>query len=134
MPLNDVVNPQDTLIHQPAKPFDDESASPARPGAVLVEGSGPALTDETNSLLRNRLRLASLLLSAGFLAFLIDRVVALDELTTPLHWLVFGSHVVVTTLTAIVGWRLCRNCPYAEKNPGSPSCLCLGDQGRSSRS
>ena len=68
-----------------ATPFDPtlDSASGLREDApvagshravALVQGSTPELKAETNELLRDRLRIASLLLFGGFLTFLIRRL------------------------------------------------------------
>ncbi len=61
-----------TVVH-------DSSMLPecCRPVAV-VEGSGPELTRETQELLRRRLRLAAVILFAGFAAFLVVHYVQTD--------------------------------------------------------
>lgn len=84
----------------------------ARPAPVLVEGSGTGLTDQTYSLLRQRLRSTSLLLSAGLLAFFVVRLVSIRELETAFDWIVLIIHGLVTLITSFIGWRLCRNCVY----------------------
>lgn len=100
----------------PAKPVSNDSLrrqpSGDRPAAVLVEGSGTGLTDQTYSLLRQRLRSTSLLLSAGLLAFFIVRLLFIRELTTSFDWVILSVHGIVTFVTAFIGWRLCRNCIY----------------------
>ena len=97
----------ETIIYHPQ----DGAASRARPAAVLVRDSGPGLSDETYTLLRDRLRTAALLLSAGFFIFWLERLTAIDELTTRLHWFVFGCHAAITLATGVVGLRLCQSCP-----------------------
>ena len=95
-----------------AKPRAKQKSSVDRPAALLVEGSGAGLSDQTYSLLRHRLRSTSLLLSAGLFAFLVLRLFSLNELTTTLDWLTLASHGAVTFVTCFIGWRLCRNCIY----------------------
>ena len=104
----------DSVADQVTNGATDRAANgPAgRPAPKLVEGSGPALSEETNNLLRDRLRISSLLLFVGFLAFLIERIVSLEELGSTLHWISFYGHIAVTILTALVGWRLCMQCRH----------------------
>ncbi len=83
-----------------------------RPAAVLVEGSGTGLTDQTYSLLQQRLRSTSLLLSIGLFAFFVARLAFANELTSPFDWAILSMHGLVTLVTAFIGWRLCRNCIY----------------------
>ena len=101
---------EETLVYHPRQQA--AAASRARPAPMLVRDSGPALSEETNSLLRDRLRTASLLLCAGFLFFWLERLTAIDELTSALDWFVFGCHAAITLATGVVGWRMCRDCPH----------------------
>ena len=92
-----------------------DNSKPQRHAPVLVEGSGLGLSDETNLLLAKRLRIASLLLSAGLFVFALERTLTISELS-PTQWFVFGCHIVVTIVTAMIGWRLCTGCPLASAN------------------
>src|SRR5205085_7856479 len=47
------------------------SAPPERGPVDLVAGSGPCMTSELTCLLRRRLRIAALILTGGFAAFLV---------------------------------------------------------------
>ena len=76
----------------------------------LVEGSAPQLSGETRELLRSRLRIAALLLCAGFLAFLIRRLFVLERYQTTLDWALFVDHVLVTLVTGVLAVMLCRRC------------------------
>ncbi len=108
------------------------TAGPAdrgRPVAVLVEGSGPGLVDETASLLRHRLRSASLVLLCGLSMFWVYRVFLLHELKTPLHWFIFACHTAVTLTTGLLGWRLCRSCPHAHQHPRVTELIIFGGCG-----
>jgi serine/threonine-protein kinase len=78
---------------------------------AFVEGTAPELSNETNDLLRRRLRSASLLLFAGFLAYFVRHLFFLGRLETAIDWLTFYSHASMTVITGIVGLRLCANCP-----------------------
>jgi len=64
----------------------------------LVRGSGPEMTQETQCLLRRRLRLAAVLLAVGFAAFWFKAFFT-DQLATEAGRLVFGLHSL--TLLAI---------------------------------
>jgi tRNA A-37 threonylcarbamoyl transferase component Bud32 len=72
----------------------------------------PELSRETNDLLRQRLRIASLLLFAGFFAFFIKGLFHLDQLSTQLDLVIFWSHFAVTVITGMIGMRLCTNCAF----------------------
>lgn len=125
MSTNDPAHLGETLIlpavaMQPAR---------ERPAAILVEGSGPGLNDETASLLRRRLRTASLLLSSGLFVFWLYRVFLLHELTSSLHWFVFVCHTVTMLVTGFMGWRLCSSCPHATKYPRVTELIIFGGCG-----
>ena len=77
---------------------------------ALVVGSTPQLSVETNNLLSDRLRTASLLLFGGYLAFFIKSLFELDQFQTQIEWWLFWDHLAMTLVTAFVGWRLCRDC------------------------
>jgi len=80
---------------------------------ALVEGNTPQLSAETHDLLRDRLRIASLLLFAGLLAFFVKGLFELDQIRTPIQWWIFGCHLAVTLIAGLAGARLCVNCPHA---------------------
>ena len=96
----------------PANSPQRSHTSDDRPAAVLVEGSGAGLSDQTYSLLRNRLRSTSLLLSAGLFAFFVVRLLFVNQLATQFDVVILSLHGLVTFVTAFIGWRLCRNCIY----------------------
>jgi serine/threonine-protein kinase len=85
----------------------------ARQQVALVEGSSPHMSSETRALLRNRLRIAAMLLAAGFFVFLLRSLTLLDVYLLPQHRVVFFAHVTVTFLLALVGLRMCRHCDYS---------------------
>ncbi|MBC8355842.1 MAG: serine/threonine protein kinase [Planctomycetes bacterium] len=108
-----------------ATPFDptiDASPSdvlnPPKPkhAVALVEGSTPELSAETNDLLRDRLRLASLLLFAGFLAFFVKNMFTLSDNETMFDWILFVDHAAITVITGMVGIRLCTDCPAMQRH------------------
>ncbi len=86
------------------------------PGLELIEGSRPDLSQETLDLLRDRLRIASLLLFAGFLAFFVKNLVFPKAANTGVETLLFWLHLTVTAITGIVGIRLCTNCPHIRRH------------------
>lgn len=76
---------------------------------ALVEGSTPHLKGETRELLRYRLRMVSILLFAGFLAFL-PRWYFAGDYAVGMNAYVFMAHCVVTLLMGCVAGMLCRKC------------------------
>ncbi len=86
-------------------------AAASHRAVALVQGSAPELTAETNDLLRDRLRVASLLLFSAFLTFLIRSLFLLDQFHSGLDWALLAAHATVTGLTGIIGLRLCTQCP-----------------------
>ncbi len=76
---------------------------------VLVEGPSPELTRETADLLRSRLRIAALLLLAGFVAFL-PRHYFRSDFSQPLDVWLFAFHLAGTASLGLVAAALCRQC------------------------
>jgi eukaryotic-like serine/threonine-protein kinase len=85
------------------------------PRVALVEGSGPGLSGETQTLLRTRLRAAALVLCLGSLAFLIRSLLsphtrlpdpALERSENFLTWF----HVFHVTVLGLVSYKLCWRC------------------------
>jgi serine/threonine-protein kinase len=75
----------------------------------LVEGSGAALSGETENLLRSRLRSAALLTFAGFASFLVWHITRLD-LSTLTNTLLFIAHIVIAAILGGIGMSLCARC------------------------
>ncbi len=76
---------------------------------AVIEGSGPELTQETQELLRRRLRLATLVLAAGFAVFLVLHAVLFRPAdTVRVFFLAF--HVLTTVTLAAVAAVICRRC------------------------
>ncbi|MGE0377976.1 MAG: serine/threonine protein kinase [Planctomycetaceae bacterium] len=110
-----------------------QKVSPAaKPGAIshpamaLVEGTDPGLSQQTHELLAHRLRIASLLLFAGYLAFFIKNLFYLETLRTAADWLLFWDHLAITLLTGIVGLRLCVVCPHVHQHLRKVELLVFG--------
>ena len=83
---------------------------------ALVEGSTPELSAETNDLLRERLRLASLLLFSGFLAFFVRKLFSLGRIETTFDWVLFADHAAMMVITGLIGVRLCTECPTIRRH------------------
>ena len=82
----------------------------ARGQVALVEGSAPHLSQETRDLLRNRLRIAALLLFTGFAVFLLQWPFYWDDWWQPEHrWLLY-ARIGVTALLGLIAVKLCRRC------------------------
>ncbi len=108
-----------------------ESPRPAAPhhAVALVQGSTPELTAETNELLRDRLRIAALLLFAAFLTFLVRSLWQLDQFQTRLDWSLLTAHATVTVLTGLIGLRLCTQCTTVRKHVRVAELLVFGGSG-----
>lgn len=103
------------------------SSAPKRQRAVaIVEGSTPELAAETNDLLRDRLRVASLLLFAGFLAFFVQRLIHISLFETTFDWTLFAAHAAVTVITGLIGIRLCTKCPKIRRHLRAAEVLVFG--------
>ncbi|NQU22874.1 MAG: serine/threonine protein kinase, partial [Candidatus Nealsonbacteria bacterium] len=92
-------------------PSDDTHSDRVAQGQVeLIEGSGPEMTRETESLLRGRLRLAALVMFFGFLVFLPQHVFQGSSFARSGGVFLFFSHLSVTIVLGMVGILLCRRC------------------------
>jgi serine/threonine-protein kinase len=81
----------------------------APPGPViLAEGSAPDLTDETQTLLRQRLRLAAIVLFAGLGIFLVDHFFVAD-FSRPGDVFLFALHAVTMAVPGVLAAALCRD-------------------------
>lgn len=101
---------QDT---NPAPSLDPRTQAPA---VDLVAGSRPEFSDEAYDLLAIRLKMASILLCCGFLAFLIRSLLFIGQFHTILDWSLLALHVGVTLVTGLVGIRLYQCCPRLLKH------------------
>ena len=88
-----------------------DSSSMSVQGApiCLVEGCTPELSQETNVLLRARLRAAALFLSAGYGVFLVAHLFRAD-FTSPVGAMLLALHVGTVLVLALVGGMMCRHC------------------------
>ena len=100
-----------------AETMDTSVPPPAVPAPVgLIEGSKPQLTAETDSLLRQRLRAASLMLFSGYLVFFIRNLFILDRFETNFDQMILVDHGIMTVVTGLIGYRLCTDCPILLKH------------------
>lgn len=79
----------------------------------LVEGSGPGISSEVGSVLRNRLRVAAVLLAAGQFAFLIWSTISIELLEKPGHLFVYITHWISTLTCGFAALALCRRCEHS---------------------
>ncbi|MEZ6110361.1 MAG: serine/threonine-protein kinase [Pirellulaceae bacterium] len=75
----------------------------------LVEGTGPAITGETQTLLRSRLRSAAIILFSGFTLFFVWRVVEMMRGVIPFD-ATARIHLLVVLFLAVCVGSLCRRC------------------------
>lgn len=87
-------------------------SSPRAGGVAILDRTGPGQTQQSLSLLADRLRWASLLLAAGYWAFLLRSIWRADPLDSGLGGVLFVAHASVTFISTFVGWRLCTRCPW----------------------
>src|SRR5206468_8594601 len=100
---------RETVVHPAANA--GEPAKVCRPKRE-VNGSGPHLTKETQSLLRLRLRAAALILLIGFAVFLVRHVVGVIA-GEPLDLLLLAFHILVVLVLGFCSMPLCRQCPVS---------------------
>jgi hypothetical protein len=89
-----------------------EQAKVCCPQRAMVNGRGPHLTEETQVLLRSRLRAAAFILLVGFSLFLVWHVVGVIS-GEPLDPLLLGFHVLVVLVLGFSSMPLCRKCPVS---------------------
>ncbi len=102
-------NTADTIELPPSNIASRRSSEP-HPHAELIAGSRPDLSHEVLSLLRDRLRVAALLLFAGFFAFLLVSFLTEDWAKLWERRWVLGLHMMATAVNAFIAWRLCSQC------------------------
>jgi serine/threonine-protein kinase len=90
-----------------------DSSGPQNRQVNLVTGSGPGLSGEVTSVLRNRLRMASILLACGQLAFLIWGTIEAEFLEKPEYTIVYVMHCVSTFSCFYAAYALCRKCEHS---------------------
>lgn len=100
----------DQTIEMPS-PTSEPSAD-SHPLIALVQGSDPGLSEVTHQLLAKRLKIASLLMFAGFLTFFIKNLLFPEEFKTVAHSMLFWDHFAITFITGVIGLRLCTNCQH----------------------
>src|SRR5688572_19133194 len=87
----------ETIARTPVRPA---RAKVCRPKRQFIEASGSHLTQETQALLRLRLRAAAFILLVGFGAFLVRHLVGI-VLGEPLDPTLLGTHILVVV---VLGW------------------------------
>jgi serine/threonine-protein kinase len=83
-------------------------AADTGPRVALVEGSGPGLKHELRQLVRTRLRTATLVIAAGFAAFLFTNAFRINY-SHALDVQLFGLHATATVLLALLASILTRH-------------------------
>ena len=95
------------------------------PQREFIQGSGPHLTTETQSLLRLRLRAAAFILLIGFSTFLIRHVVGVIT-GEPVDLLLLGMHILVVLVLGFSTLPLCRQCPVSLRKLRAAELLIFG--------
>src|SRR5262245_47427849 len=115
--------PVEETVESPAN--GDARAKVCRPMRAIVAGSGPHLTEETQVLLRLRLRAAAFILLVGFGVFLVRHVVGVIS-GEPLHPVLLGCHVLVVLVLGFCAMPLCRRCPVSLRKLRAAELLIFG--------
>jgi hypothetical protein len=108
------LGPADITLEAPSDPSSDRTASCHAACKVhLVEGSGSELSGEVQSLLRSRLRSASLLTFVAFAVFLVWHVFSLQLADNPLALPTFIWHIIATLILGCISFALCSKQEFA---------------------
>jgi serine/threonine-protein kinase len=108
------LGPADITLEAPSDPSSDRTTSCHAPCKVhLVEGSGSELSGEVQSLLRSRLRSASLLTFVAFAVFLVWHVFSLQLVDNPLALPTFIWHIIATLILGCISFALCSKQEFA---------------------
>jgi serine/threonine-protein kinase len=99
---------QTVVVPSPESPA---HVKPLGMNMVLAESSEHGLSTEINDLLRDRLRVAALLLFAGFLVFFIRSLVWWEQLDTLPRQVLFWLHLAITVIIGTLAVRICQRCP-----------------------
>jgi tRNA A-37 threonylcarbamoyl transferase component Bud32 len=86
------------------------------PRPALVEGRRPALSSAVHGVLRERLRITSLLLFFGFTAFFIRDLFGPVAFEGPVGAILFWSHASIICVAGAIAFRMCRSCKYQLKH------------------
>lgn len=107
--MNNKIDARSGRTLEPAAFARGKVCSPKRDSA---KGSGPHLTNETQGLLRSRLRASALVLLVGFGAFLLRHIAGIVA-GEPLDELLLSMHVAVVVVLGAASIGLCRSCPVS---------------------
>ncbi len=99
---------EETLVFSP-----DSDPADNAPRPVLVEGQQPALSSAVSDLLRDRLKIASILLFLGFSVFFVLNRFLMPDLGGPVAVVLEWTHLAVILVAGLTAYRLCTNCRFA---------------------
>ncbi len=102
-----------TPVQSPRKPSPGKDGEKSPKLVGFVQGSNADFSHLTNDILRDRLQLASLILSCGYTAFLVKGILLSRHETHGLmDWVLLGMLAFTASVTGIIAWRLCAKCPH----------------------
>ena len=101
-------------------------SSDSGPRPALVEGGRPALSSTVHGVLRDRLRITSLLLFFGFAAFFIRNLFEPIAFEGAVGAVLFWSHAGIICVAGAIAFRMCRSCKYQLKHLRLMECLLFG--------
>lgn len=106
----------DAKLAADAKPGQGGKPGKGAKPVELVLGSQPDLSTELNTLLKNRLRQASLVLSAAYTIFFIKNLLVPPTFSVGHQGYWLWSMAVAGVITGIIAWRLCAKCHHVLDN------------------
>lgn len=99
-----------TIVDSKPKP------TAAQAFVAMVQGSSVNFSKEVNTLLASRLKIASLILSAGYAAFFIKGLLIPTRVGLVNAEFLWWTHLGITILTGVIAQRLCGGCHYFLKH------------------
>lgn len=85
---------------------------PALPPRPRIDHPSMASSQDSQSLLRQRLKLTTTLLFFGYTAYLFAQVALPAAVTSGLLGVTLWSQILVNTVLGLIAWRLWRDCPW----------------------
>lgn len=104
---------QETIIQNRSDSVRHSTAKSAWKWAVkLVEGTGPDFSKEVNTVLGQRLKMASIILFVSYVAFFIKGLFFVSDRFGAVENLASWAHLLAMATSGIVAWRLCAKCSH----------------------
>lgn len=116
--LNQETVIQDALTTPTRSP--NSSRSAWKRAVEFVEGSGPEFSSEVNTVLSQRLKVASMILFCAFGAFFLKNILTgyrpFGEHNSLIHAAHLAAHFLAMFVSGTVAWRMCTNCSHVNRH------------------